>query len=100
MSGNTQKLAVLRARTDHDILVLVQQELNRGMALVEAAATGGCALIAQADKAYARAMALLPKISGLSQEDRKALETKLNDLRARLDQVSASARMQWSASVA
>ncbi len=39
MSSNTQKLRFLRARTDMDLTVLVQRELDRGLALVEVAAT-------------------------------------------------------------
>ena len=35
MSSNTQKLRVLRARTDHDLLVLIDRELDRGFALVD-----------------------------------------------------------------
>jgi len=93
MSGNTQKLAVLRARTDHDLLVLVRQELDRGFALAAAAST------AQAERAYTKAAALLARIAGPNQGDRPALEARLAGLRTQLDQ-TYSAGMRWSASVA
>ena len=100
MSGNTRKLAVLRARTDRDILVLVQRELDRGFALVETAATGGSTSIAKAEAAYATATSLLLRIPVLSQGERSDLDRKLNDLRARLGKVSPTAPMEWSSAVA
>jgi len=39
MSERTQKLVALRSRTDHDLVVLVQRELDRAFALVDV----GCA---------------------------------------------------------
>lgn len=99
MSGHTQKLAVLRARTDRDVLILVQRELDRGFALVSVANVGASPLFVQAEKAYARAQSLLPRIAGLSAAERSALEARLEDLGSRLDRIVTSARA-WSASVA
>lgn len=41
MLSDTKKLAVLRSRTDHDLLVLVKRELDRGFALLEVATDSG-----------------------------------------------------------
>ena len=47
MSSNTQKLRVLRARTDHDLLILICRELDRGLLLVNVAATKSSPLFAE-----------------------------------------------------
>jgi hypothetical protein len=87
MSSNTQKLRVLRLRTDQDLQVLVQRELDRGLYLLNAATTSNSPLFAQAGNALATATVLLPRIGGLSQDDRLRMEEKLRELRKRLDQV-------------
>ena len=101
MSTNTQKLRVLRSRTDHDLLALVRRELDRGFALVDVAASRNSPLFTQAEKALSTATALLPRISGLSQDDRLSSEETLKGLRSRLDQVPAYANVRpYPASVA
>ncbi len=87
MSTNTQKLRVLRARTDSDLVVLVQRELDRGLAAVELATTKSSQIYAQAVKALDTATTLLPRISGLSDDDRLRIDGKVTELRSRLDQV-------------
>ncbi len=87
MPERTQKLIALRARTDHDLWVLVQRELSRGLAALGAATIRRSPAFTQADRAYQMATTLLPKISGLSQPDRLNAERKLAKLRFRLDQV-------------
>jgi hypothetical protein len=87
MSSDTQKLRVLRARTDHDLLVVVSRELDRGLALSDAVATRNSPLFAQAQKALNTATALLPKISDMSQGDRLRIEGKAAELRSRLERV-------------
>jgi hypothetical protein len=94
MSTNTQKLRVLRARTDNDLLVLVSWELDRGFALVEAATTRNSPLIAQAEKALATAMAQVPRIASLSDGDRLRIEARAKELRSRLDQVPVYANVR------
>ena len=91
MSSNTQKLRVLRARTNYDLVILVQRELDRGLSLVKVASTRNSPLFAQADRAYQTATALLPRIGGLSHDDRLRIEGKVKELRSRLDQVTISA---------
>jgi len=92
MGDRTRKLVALRARTDHDLLVLVQRELTAGLALVDAATTRNSPLFAKAQKALATATALLPRISGLNQEDRLQIEENVKRLRSRLALVPVYAR--------
>ncbi len=94
MSTNTQKLRVLRSRTDHDLLILVGKELDRGFALVDVAPTRNSPLFAQAVKAHGTATSMLPRISGLSQDERSRIEARLKELRSRLDQVPAYANLR------
>jgi hypothetical protein len=84
MGDRTRKLVALRARTDHDLLVLVQRELNTGFTLVDGAASRNSSLFARAERALSTATALLPRISGLSQDDRLRIEAKVVELRSRL----------------
>ena len=101
MSSNTQKLRVIRSRTDHDMLILVERELDNGFALLDVAATPNSALFAQAAKIYQTVTTLFSKISGLSLGDRLRVEVRLRELRSRLDQVPAFAKVdQYPLSVA
>ena len=95
MSDRTRKLISLRHRTDHDLQVLVSRELDRGFALVDVATTRSSPLLAQAEKAYDTARAILPRIADLSECDRMQLESRLKELRVRLDQVATFARVEW-----
>ncbi len=89
MSTDTQKLRVIRSRTDHDLQTLVQRELNRGLASVEVARS-------ESERAYASAMALLPKIANLSPDDRMHLELKLRELRLKIDQAPKFAPVRFA----
>jgi hypothetical protein len=101
MSDRTRKLVSIRHRTDHDLLILVSRELDRGFALVDVATTRSSPLITRAEKAYDMARAILPRISGLSEGDRLLLESKLKELRSRLDQMPTFATIEsYTASVA
>ena len=94
MSTDTQKLRVLRARTDHDLLVLIQRELERGFALVDVATTRNSPLFAQAQKAFATATALLSRISGANDGERLRIEKQVKELGARLEQAPVCASMR------
>ena len=95
MSERTRKLVSIRHRTDHDLLVLVSRELDRGFALAVAVATTRTSpLFAQAEKAHETARAILPRISDLTEGDRLHLESRLKELRVRLDQVATFARVE------
>jgi hypothetical protein len=101
MSDRTRKLVSIRHRTDHDLLVLVSRELDRGFTLVDVATTKTSPLFAQAEKTYDTARAILPRISDLNEADRLHLESRLKGLRVRLDQVVMFARLErYTASVA
>ncbi len=101
MSDRSRKLVSIRNRTDHDLLILVQRELDRGLTLVPAATTRISPLFAQAEKACNTATAILPRISGVSQGDRLRIESGLKELRSRLDQVPIFAKVErYTASVA
>lgn len=101
MSDRTKKLIALRNRTDLDLLVLVNRELDRGIAQVEAATTRNSPLFAQAEKSYKTAKALLPRIAGLREDNRLRMESKLDELRCLLNQVPVYANVRsYPASVA
>jgi hypothetical protein len=100
MSDRTRKLVSIRRRTDQDLLILVQRELERGLTLVAVATTRISPLFAQAEKAYNTATAILPRISGISWGDRLRIESGLKELRSRLDQVPIFAKVErYTASV-
>ena len=101
MGERTRKLLTLRARTDHDLLVRVNRELDRGLALLGVATTRNSSLFAQAEKAFAAATAMLPRIAGLGADDRQRIEAKANQLRSGIEQVPAYANVQsYRASIA
>ena len=101
MCDRTRQLVSIRHHTDHDLMILVSRELDRGFALVDVATTRTSPLFAQAEKAYDTARAILPRIADLSEGDRLHFESRLKELRARLDQVATFARVErYSASVA
>ncbi len=89
MGERTRKLLTLRTRTDHDLLVLVNRELDRGFAFLDAATTRNSPLLAQAEKAFATATAMLPRIAGVSADDRQRIEAKVKELCSRMDEVPA-----------
>ena len=101
MSDRTRKLVSIRHHTDHDLQVLVSRELDRAFALLDVATTRTSPLFAQAEKAYGTARAILPRIADLSEGDRLHLESRLEELRVRLDQVPTFARVErYTAAVA
>ncbi len=89
MSERTQKLLTLRARTDHDLLVIVEKELDRGFGLVDSTTARLSPNLTRAEKAHETTTALLPRISSLSADERLRIEARASDLRRRLDQVAS-----------
>ena len=101
MPTDTQKLRVLRARTDSDLAVLVQRLLNRGFALVDAARSRQSPIFSQAEKTHATATVLLPRIASLSEAGRLRFESRMKKLKAKLEQVPLYANVRpYSAAVA
>ncbi|HEY2016224.1 MAG TPA: hypothetical protein VGH38_22125 [Bryobacteraceae bacterium] len=94
MSSQTRKLSVIHARTDHDLLVLINRELDRAFALLDAAASRNSPLFTQAERSSATAKQLLPRICHLSEDDRVRVETRLKDLRARLERAPGVSKLQ------
>ena len=87
MSDRTQKLIALRSRTDHDLLILVNRELDRALALLNVTGSRNSPPFVQAEKALRTATTLLPRISNVRQDDRLRIETKAAELRSLLAQV-------------
>jgi hypothetical protein len=83
------KLVQLRSKTDRDLLILVRRELERALALADVATNKQSPLYAQAIGICETAKVLLPKISGLSRDERRKLELKLKDLQAMLDRLKS-----------
>jgi len=96
MGERTRKLLTLRARTDHDLQVLVDRELERGFVLLAAATTRNSPQFVQAQKALATATTLLPRVSGLTVEDRQRIEAKAEQLRSRIGELPAYANLRSS----
>jgi hypothetical protein len=81
------KLAELRARTDRDLVRILNAELERSLALANVAATRHSVFRAEAEAVYSRARALLPKISGVTADEQAELEAKIKELGMALDLV-------------
>ncbi len=92
MSARTEKLLALRAKTDHDLLVMINRELDRALELVSAANTRNSSVFAQAENAIGIAMTWLPTIGDWSQCDRLWIQAKLKvkRLRSQVRRVPAS----------
>jgi hypothetical protein len=94
------KLVELRRRTDRDLMILVRRELDRGLALADTAAATESTSFARAERAYQVVTTWLPVISGLSQEDRRILELRLQELRSAIDRLSSDTLQQNLVAVA
>jgi hypothetical protein len=81
------KLAELRARTDRDLVRILNADLERSLALARVAATKHSIFRSQAETMYTRARALLPELSGLTGDERAELEAKMKELAMALDLV-------------
>ncbi|HUE24196.1 MAG TPA: hypothetical protein VMQ86_21120 [Bryobacteraceae bacterium] len=84
---NFPKLAELRARTDRDLVRILNTDLERALALASVAATRHSVFQCQAEVVYTRAKTLLPQLSGLSADELAQLEAKLKELAMALDLV-------------
>jgi len=81
------KLAELRARTDRDLVRILNADLERSLALAGVAATRHSVFRAEAEAVYTRAKALLPKLSGITADQLAQLEAKQKELGMALDLV-------------
>jgi hypothetical protein len=88
------KLAELRARTDRDLVRILNADLERALALASVAATRHSLFRSQAEVMYTRAKALLPELSGLATDERAQLEARLKELAMALDLVPGTMDFQ------
>jgi hypothetical protein len=91
------KLAELRARTDRDLVRILNADLERGLALASVAATGHSVFRFQAEAVYARAKTWLPKLSGVAADELAELEAKLKELAMALDLVPGTMDLEEGA---
>lgn len=91
------KLAELRARTDRDLVRILNVDLERGLALANVAAGKHSVFRSQAEAIYNRARALLPRLSRLTAAEQKDLETKLKELGMALDLVPGTMDLEEEA---
>ncbi len=87
------KLAILRAKTDRDLVAVITSQLERGLRLAEI----GYGPRAEAERAYTEAVLLLPRVYSLSEAERRRLETKVAELRQALDAQPPSPRVRATA---
>jgi hypothetical protein len=83
--SNDAKLAELRARTNQELLVLIERELDCAASLAD---------VGDAEKAYRKVISLLPKAPDMRQGERARIEEKIRELGFRLEQVPVGARAQ------
>ena len=88
--SKTAKLAALRGKTDHDLLILIEREVDRGIALANVASAKSSPMYRQAEAAYAKVKTLLPKTTDLGGPESRRANARLRELRLALDQVSDS----------
>jgi len=83
--SSPSKLVELRRKTDRELPVLIQRELERGLTLASVAASSSSPLRKKADNIYEKMKALFPVVDGIDSAQRAQLESKLDELRAALD---------------
>jgi hypothetical protein len=71
------KLSLLRARTDSQLIALVRRDLEAGLRLVREPAPEDRI---KAQRAWEEASALLPRVNGISQAQRRELTEQLEGL--------------------
>lgn len=93
------KLAELRARTDRDLVRILNADLERGLALASVAATRHSVFRSQAEGVYKCAKTLLPELSGLTADELAQLEAKLKELGMALDLIPGTMDLEDEAAV-
>lgn len=92
--SNAAKLALLRAQTDRDLLILIQRELDRALTLADVAVNRESAFYGEAEEAYRKVVTLLVKTPDMRQGDRACIEANVKELRLLLEQVPAVATVK------
>jgi hypothetical protein len=87
MVGTEQiKFAELRARTDRELAALISRRVYAMVACLLSESKVNGNIRAAAERVYAEAASLIPRIYDLPADKRKQLETRLAKLRALLDE--------------
>jgi hypothetical protein len=76
----TSQLIELRRKTDRELPVMVQRELERGLILARVPAASDSPLHAKASEIYSKMKRLLPALDGVGQHELSRLESKLQEL--------------------
>lgn len=91
------KLAELRIKTDHDLIVVIHNEIERGLTLASVATSRQSPLYLKAERGYREARLCLPRVYSLGPAERAATELKLRELRAALDAVPKAVKVYGNA---
>lgn len=91
------KLAELRARTDRDLVRILNADLERSLALANVAATRHSVFRIQAEAVYSRAKILAPELSGASPDELAELASKVKELGMALDLVPGTMDLEEEA---
>ncbi len=86
--SESSKLVELRAKTDRQLIEIINHRLNAGLALARAVWTDSSE--ARAWQIYAEVRRLLPWVNNLTRADRRSFEVRLADLAALLEVLSSS----------
>jgi hypothetical protein len=84
------KLAELHARTDADLVSILNADLDRGLALANVAASKRSVFRSQAEAVYTRAKLALPRLGQISEQESASLERKVKELGMALDLVAGT----------
>jgi len=82
------KLAGLRAKTDQDLMAIIESALERGLSVARQDGHAFDYRRREVDKAYAQVAELLPLVYGLSRSERRRFKMRLAELRSALDDSS------------
>ena len=91
------KLAELRARTDRDLVRILNVDLDRGLAQASVAASAQSVFQSQAEAVYRRAKTLLPQLSGATADELAELESKVKELCMALELVPGTMDLEEEA---
>ena len=87
--SNEAKLAELRDKTDRELVILVERQLDRGLAVASLAERSGSPVPAEAEKALQLVNVLLRITPEVSWGEHVSLKTKLKELQSLVDHVPA-----------
>lgn len=92
-ASEAEKLQRLREKTDRQLAALVCNRLKLGLALARLGANMESGeLYVKAERAYAEALLLLPRIYTVSEAERRRLETMISELGDALDEPRMAAQ--------